>query len=127
MPCGVMHKRAAGRRQRAGGRRQGSSHLHRFTGCMSVNADPHLQVPGGTVTTGELVDGVVLATPNSWRSFETLVRIVRNHLDHPHELKFRELRKANPGVRDAIVAVAPCAQLLRRLGWRDEGDTFRLQ
>ncbi|CAK0834840.1 unnamed protein product [Prorocentrum cordatum] len=91
------------------------------------NCDPHLLVPGATVTTGELVASVASASPDARRSFEVLARLVRNVLEQPAEPKFWEVAKANSSVQSAVVDVPSCARLLRRCGFADDGCRFRLQ
>lgn len=94
---------------------------------LPVNADPNLLVPGATVTTGVLIHKVVTSSPNPRRSFEILVKATCNVLERPTELKFHELKKTNATVKDLVANVPACAQLLRRLGFRDCGDAFQLQ
>mmetsp|Transcript_150494 Transcript_150494/g.382609 ORF Transcript_150494/g.382609 Transcript_150494/m.382609 type:complete len:323 (+) Transcript_150494:191-1159(+) len=92
-----------------------------------VNADPHLVVPGATTTTGMLVEGLCAHASNPRKSMELIVKIIRNLLDYPHDPKFRELRKTNAAIKEHIVDVKPCSQLLRRLGFWEMDDVFRLQ
>ena len=70
---------------------------------------------------------VVSSAVDSRQSFELLVKVLGNVLASPGNPKFREVRKANASVQSAIVANAACAMLLRRCGFRDEGDVFRVQ
>mmetsp|Transcript_106114 Transcript_106114/g.187951 ORF Transcript_106114/g.187951 Transcript_106114/m.187951 type:complete len:296 (+) Transcript_106114:80-967(+) len=98
-----------------------------LTPDLPINADPNLLVPGATVTTGVLISKVSTSSPNPRRSFEILVRATCNILERPTEVKFQELRKSNATVKDLVANVPACAQLLRRLGFRDCGDVFQLQ
>mmetsp|Transcript_126651 Transcript_126651/g.405512 ORF Transcript_126651/g.405512 Transcript_126651/m.405512 type:complete len:231 (+) Transcript_126651:85-777(+) len=94
---------------------------------MVVNADPHLRVQGATVTTGDLVESAAMTAPDVGQTFGLLVRIIRNIVDYPHDPKFQELRKSNATFVEALAQSAPCTQLLRRLGFREQGEVFRLQ
>ncbi|CAE8589753.1 unnamed protein product, partial [Polarella glacialis] len=73
--------------------------------------------------TSSLVADVSRSAGGGRRSFAALVQVVCNVLENPSEPKFQELWKTNL----AIVDVAPCAMLLRRLGFQDLRDRFQLQ
>uniref|UniRef100_A0A7S4W745 PUB domain-containing protein n=1 Tax=Alexandrium monilatum TaxID=311494 RepID=A0A7S4W745_9DINO len=91
------------------------------------NCDPHALPDGATTTTGQLVAEVLQTAPEPQRSFEILLKLVGNAMANPQEPKFQEIRKANNIVRACIVSVSPCATLLRRCGFVDKGEHFRLQ
>ncbi len=55
-----------------------------------------------------------------------LQKVFFNVLGHPDELKYRALRRSNPAVARAIVAVPGAAALLAAFGFVVEGDAFVL-
>mmetsp|Transcript_48891 Transcript_48891/g.91621 ORF Transcript_48891/g.91621 Transcript_48891/m.91621 type:complete len:207 (-) Transcript_48891:111-731(-) len=93
---------------------------------MSINADPYGLPEGGTVTTGQLVISVAqTGTDNGFKCLETLTKVVCNAVGNPSEPKYRELRRG-PAL-EQVEAMPPAATLLRRLGFQDVGDRYRLQ
>ncbi|CAE6970945.1 FACE1 [Symbiodinium natans] len=94
---------------------------------MSINADPYGLPEGGTTTTGQLVLSVAQSgSDQGLKCFDTLVKVVCNALDKPTEPRYSELRRSSAAV-DQVDAVPACAMLLRRLGFKDMGDRYRLQ
>ncbi|CAE7661337.1 FACE1 [Symbiodinium sp. CCMP2456] len=94
---------------------------------MSINADPFGLPDGGTTTTGQLVMSIAQSgSDNGLKCFETLVKAVCNTVDKPEEPRYRELRRDVAAVVQ-VDAVPACAMLLRRLGFKDMGDRYRLQ
>lgn len=91
------------------------------------NCDPNARPDGATVTTGELVAELLSSAAEPQQSVETLLKLVTNVMAHPSEKKFQEVRKANSIVQTSIASVAPCATLLRRCGFQDEGESYYLQ
>jgi len=93
----------------------------------AVNCDPHARPDGATTTTGQLVTEIFQTASEPQKSIEILLKLVTNAMANPKEPKFQEVRKANNVVRTNIVGVSPCAMLLRRCGFVDRGEHFRLQ
>ncbi|CAL1164202.1 unnamed protein product [Cladocopium goreaui] len=93
---------------------------------VTVNADPYGMPQGATTTTGQLVLEIAQASDGGIKTFETLVKVVSNVLEKPMEPRYRELRRSSPGI-DQVDARPQGAMLLRRLGFMDCGDYYRLQ
>ncbi|CAK9117994.1 unnamed protein product [Durusdinium trenchii] len=94
---------------------------------VTVNADPYGLPQGATTTTGQLVLEIAEKTGDGGaKCFDTLVKAVSNVLEKPHEFKYRELRRGSQGL-DQVDAQPAASMLLRRLGFQDCGNCYRLQ
>ncbi|KAI4319881.1 hypothetical protein MLD38_033427 [Melastoma candidum] len=51
---------------------------------------------------------------------ETLVRIIRNVIEHPEEMKYRRLRKANPTIQRNITSRTAALEILNLVGFHDD-------
>ncbi|KAI3440917.1 WLM domain-containing protein [Psidium guajava] len=51
---------------------------------------------------------------------ETLVKIIRNVIEHPDEMKFKRLRKANPVIQRNIVNSAAAMEILSLIGFSED-------
>lgn len=51
---------------------------------------------------------------------ETLVKIIRNVIEHPDEMKFKRLRKANPVIQRNIVNSAAAVEILSLIGFSED-------
>ena len=92
----------------------------------TVNADPYGLPEGATTTTGQLVLAIAQSSDGGMKCFDTLVKVVSNVLENRMEPKYRELRRGSSGI-DQVDAMPQSAMLLRRFGFRECGDCYRLQ
>ncbi|KAL0301748.1 UNVERIFIED_CONTAM: hypothetical protein Sradi_6451600 [Sesamum radiatum] len=51
---------------------------------------------------------------------QTLIKIIRNVIEHPDEVKFRKLRKANPMIQRNIITYKAAVDVLRLIGFSED-------
>ncbi|KAK4420563.1 hypothetical protein Salat_2006700 [Sesamum alatum] len=51
---------------------------------------------------------------------QTLIKIIRNVIEHPNETKFRKLRKANPMIQRNIITYKAAVDILRLIGFCED-------
>jgi hypothetical protein len=68
----------------------------------------------------------LLSAPNAERAVPTLQTLFLNILCSPDEPKFRRLRASNPALQAKLLSVAGAVELLRAVGFVEEGDFFVL-
>ncbi|KAL6577497.1 hypothetical protein OROMI_009825 [Orobanche minor] len=92
-----------------------------------VPDDPELQIIQDPVTVfcGRLQSAVQSlrneATPSDTeRVLQTIVKIISNVMEHPNEVKFRKLRKANPLIQKKIVNYKAAMEILKLIGFHEE-------
>ncbi|XP_057786523.1 uncharacterized protein LOC131003968 [Salvia miltiorrhiza] len=54
------------------------------------------------------------------RVLQTLIKIVGNVMEHPNDVKFRKLRKANPLIQRNIVTYKAAVEILKLIGFHEE-------
>jgi hypothetical protein len=58
--------------------------------------------------------------------FETVLKIVKNIIADPYELKFRVLKKSNAKIREIIMDNAPVVKFLKEIGFEEDQETLTL-
>ncbi|XP_011085479.1 uncharacterized protein LOC105167449 isoform X1 [Sesamum indicum] len=51
---------------------------------------------------------------------QTLIKIIRNVIEHPDEVKFKKLRKANPMIQRNIITYKAAVDILRLIGFSED-------
>ncbi|XP_015061587.1 uncharacterized protein LOC107007476 isoform X2 [Solanum pennellii] len=71
------------------------------------------------------------ATPSEVsRVVQTILKIIRNAIEHPNEVKFRKLRKANPLIQRDVVNYSAAMEILSVIGFNEDAiidDTGRTE
>ncbi|MCD9639685.1 hypothetical protein HAX54_024391 [Datura stramonium] len=57
------------------------------------------------------------------RVVQTILKIIRNAIEHPDEVKFRKLRKANPLIQRDVVSYPAATEILSMIGFSEDAIT----
>ncbi|CAN4096240.1 unnamed protein product [Withania somnifera] len=57
------------------------------------------------------------------RVVQTILKIIRNAIEHPDEVKFRKLRKANPLIQRDVVSYPAAMEILSLIGFSEDAIT----
>lgn len=58
--------------------------------------------------------------------FETVLKIVKNIIADPYELKFRVLKKSNAKIKEIIMDNPPVVKFLKEIGFEEDQETLTL-